>query len=389
MVFLVGPRQVGKTTMSKSFLSEIIPGINYFNWDIRNHRKELITNIFQGKIDLKGIDKKIIVFDEIHKYPRWKNSIKGLFDSNEPDTHWIITGSAKLNVFRKGQDSLVGRSFTYHLAPFSLAELSNIKNKNHCMIERILKTEFSPSDKTSKEIFDYLLKFSGFPEPYLKRNIAFLNRWRSSRLERLINQDLAFTESLKNLPLVENLVFLLPGKVGSPLSINNLREDLEVHFSTAKHWLKLLERVFYVFPIYPYSRKSSRMMKKEQKWYLWDWTEISDPAIRFENLIAVHISKYVNYINDLGLDNLSLHYIRDKEKREVDFLICKKRNPVILIECKLKAGKIANSLLYYTKYLGVKRSIQLTAEFINPQKFKFHGFKVDLLPAASFLKILM
>lgn len=385
MVFLVGPRQVGKTTLAKSLLSNPIDGINYFNWDIAAHRKVLSTQIFTDKVDLSGSERRIIVFDEIHKFPRWKNAIKGLFDKYEPNSHWIITGSAALNVYRKGQDSLMGRSFTYHLCPFSVAEALGSAPLKDNPLENLITCEISkPDDKTNK-IFELLLKFSGFPEPFLKENEAFLRRWRTSRLDRLINQDLAGTESLKNLPLVEQLMFLMPERVGSPLSLNSLREDLEVHFATIKHWVELLERVFYGFKIRPYGGHSARMLKKEAKWYLWDWTEITDEGFRFENLIAVHLMKYVYYVNDLGIDNLSLHFVRDKEKREVDFLICRRKKPFLLIECKLRDQTPSKSLIHFARVLKPKRSIQLTADAIDPVTIRDKDIKVDILPAASFL----
>lgn len=367
MVFLTGPRQVGKTTLAKGMISSLEPAVNYFNWDVAEHRRILLKDIFPGRADLKEERKKIIVFDEIHKYPRWKNTLKGLFDKNEPDTHWIITGSAALNVYRKGQDSLLGRCFTYHLSPLSVAEVMNSGSINNAV-----------------EAFSALFEFSGFPEPFLKREKSFLSKWRTTRLDRIINQDLSKTEHLKNLPLVENLMFLLPERVGSPLSLNSLREDLEVHHATVKHWLELLERVFYGFTIRPYFAKLSRALKKEPKWYLWDWSEIADVGYRFENMTAVHLLKYVNYINDTGEGDLSLHYVRDKEKREVDFLICRNRKPETLIECKLKDTNVDESLIYFSNMLKPKRTIQLVAENFNQISVQKGLTTVEIIPAAAF-----
>lgn len=387
MVFLTGPRQVGKTTLAKSMLREVLPGVNYFNWDVAAHRKTLLTRVFLGKEDLRGENRKIIVFDEIHKYPRWKNSLKGLFDEYEPENaHWIVTGSALLNVYRRGQDSLLGRHFTYHLAPFSVAELTRASGGGVPNFDLLLNVDFSPAGRENHEAFENLLRLGGFPEPLFKGEESFLSRWRSTRLDRLINQDLAATESLKNLPLVENLMFLLPGRVGNPLSLNSLREDLEVHFATVKHWMELLERVFYGFFIRPYSKKAGRMLRKEPKWYLWDWTEIEDPGSRFENLVAVHLQKYVNCLNQLGRGDLSLHYIRDKEKQEVDFLLCDRRKPRLLIECKVASAEAAPSLFHFAGLLGVKEVIQVSQERRDVRSYAGDGVRVRLLDAASFLK---
>lgn len=385
MAFITGPRQVGKTTLAKGLISNLEPSINYFNWDIAEHRKILLREVFYDKVDFKDDRRKIVIFDEIHKYPRWKNTLKGLFDKNEPDTHWIVTGSAALNVYRKGQDSLLGRCFSYHLSPFSVAEIVGKGGVKSVSFEEIITRQFESPSRDVIEAFSTLINFSGFPEPFLRGEKSFLARWRTTRLERIINQDLSKTEHLKNLPLVENLMFLLPERVGSPLSLNSLREDLEVHHATVKHWIELLERVFYGFAIRPYSSKLSRALKKEPKWYLWDWSEIEDEGFRFENMVAVHLLKYVNYINDTGLGNLSLHYVRDKEKREVDFLICKDRRPEILIECKLKNQNIHDALIHYAGVLRPNRAIQLTAEDFSPLSTRKNSGIIEIIPAAAFL----
>lgn len=389
MAFITGPRQVGKTTLAKGLVSNLEPSVNYFNWDMTEHRKILLKKVFPGKIDFRDDRRKIVVFDEIHKYPRWKNTLKGLFDENEPFTHWIITGSAALDVYRKGQDSLLGRCFNYHLAPFSVAEIAGEKKPTPFSFEEILTKQFERPSQDAKEAFLALLNFGGFPEPFLKGEKSFLARWRTSRLDRIINQDLSKTEHLKNLPLVENLMFLLPERVGSPLSLNNLREDLEVHHATVKHWVLLLERVFYGFTIRPYSGRLSRALKKEPKWYLWDWSEIADEGKRFENMVAVHLLKYVNYVNDVGLGNVSLHYVKDKEKHEADFLICKDKKPQILMECKLSDKNIHDGLNYYAGILRPKRVIQLVRDVFDPVLTRRDFGTIEIVPAVSFLETLV
>lgn len=386
MAFITGPRQVGKTTLAKAMVPVLEPSVNYFNWDVAEHRKILLKKIFNGQTDLKSDKGKVIVFDEIHKYPRWKNTLKGLFDKNEPDTHWIVTGSAALNVYRKGQDSLLGRCFSYHLAPLSVAEIIKKGDTTSVSLEDILARRFESASREDMDAFSTLLNFGGFPEPFLRGEKSFLTRWRTTRLERIINQDLSKTEHLKNLPLLENLMFLMPERVGSPLSLNSLREDLEVHHATVKHWIELLERVFYGFAIRPYSARLSRALRKEPKWYLWDWSEITDEGVRFENMVAVHLLKYVNYINDAGIGELSLHYIRDKEKREVDFLICENRRPKILVECKLKDKNTHDALLYYANTLHPKRTVQLTSENFDPISTRREDAGIiEVIPAAAFL----
>lgn len=207
-------------------------------------------------------------------------------------------------------------------------------------------------------------------------------------MDRLVNQYLATTGALHNLSAIEHLIFLLPDRVGSPLSVSNLREDLEVNYATVKHWLELLERVFYGFPVRTFTLKSSRMLKKEYKWYLWDWTEIKEAGPRFENAVAVHLLKYINYINDCGIDKLSMHYIRDSEKREVDFVICRNREPYILIECRKGVKEISKHLIYYSGKLKIRRALQLVHQSIEPYSYIEKGIKVEVASAASFLKLL-
>ena len=389
MVFLVGPRQVGKTTLAQSMLLKSMPGVNYFNWDVAEHRKILSLKIFPGRESLQGEGREVIVFDEIHKYSRWKNALKGLFDIQEPQTHWIITGSALLNVWRKGQDSLMGRHFTYHLAPFSVAEYLKQDSASAKLLPDLVAHPFSSPDSETQEALSRLMRFGGFPEPLFRAEDSFLSQWRSGRLDRLVNQDLATTEMLRQLPLVEQLMFLLPERVGSLLSLNSLREDLEVHFATVRHWMELLERVFYGFFVRPYAKHAARMLRKEAKWYLWDWSEIESEGHRFENLAAVHLLKYIHFINDLGLDELSLHYVRNKEKQEVDFLICRRKKPFLLVECKLDDTNLSPALARFSKVLGVKHAIQLVGNSTTPRVFHDGDVTLQVVPAGSFFRELV
>jgi predicted AAA+ superfamily ATPase len=382
MAFLTGPRQVGKTTLAKSFLHPIEPGTNYFNWDIAAERKKLMSQVFTGKEALGGDG--VIVFDEIHKYLRWKNTLKGLFDQFEPHTHWIITGSARLDIHRRGQDSLLGRHFTYHLAPYSVAELTQHISVTPLreLVDTVTQVNEAPELHEALSTLDI---YGGFPEPLFTAQENFLHQWRDSRLDRLVNQDLGSLEALRNLPLVEQLMMLLPSRVGSPLSINSLREELEVHFATVKHWMELLENVYYGFYVRPFSKKFGRMLKKEPKWYLWDWTEMTDPAARFENLVAVHLRKYTDFMRDTGKAKLSLHFVRDKQKRETDFLICDNLKPALLIECKLSSDVLDDSLHYYADALNVKNAVQLVAKKIPTRQVTRSPCPIWVMPAARFL----
>jgi predicted AAA+ superfamily ATPase len=253
----------------------------------------------------------------------------------------------------------------------------------------LVKVSFGPTDSSAQNILSDLLNWSGFPEPYFKKSKTFLQRWQRTRLDRLINQDLGSLENLRFLPLVEQLAHLLPEKVGSPLSINNLREDLEVHFATVKHWLDLLERSFYGFRVPAYHQKKSRLLKKEAKWYLWDWTELTAPGVRFENLVAVHLKKYVDFLNDVGLDDVSLYYLRDRDGHEIDFIICQKHKPLIAIECKLTPEIPSSSTAAFARKIGVKKVFWLIREECPEQINNTPGGEVHAMAAVTFLKKLV
>ncbi len=381
---MVGPRQVGKTTLAKFLLNTPKDGDNYFNWDNPEHRNYLLKDVFRSQFDFHAKEHGTIVFDEIHKYPRWKNTLKGLFDVNEPDTHWIVTGSAALNIYRKGQDSLVGRHFTYTLHPLSVAEI--LARKKIGDATQIFDFSWADNLKNqSHEALTKLMEFTGFPEPYFKADPTFLRQWRAARRDRLINQDLAALENIQNLSLVEHLTLLLPERVGSPLSINALREDLELHFTTVKKWLESLARIFYGFFLRPYTPKLTRTLKKESKWYLWDWSEIENQGARFENLTAIHLKKTVDYVNDLGLGDWGLFYVRDREKREVDFLITKNRKPHIAVECKLSDDNIPASLVYFAERLKIERCFVVVFDPETRHRTTIkNGITIEVIPAWKF-----
>ena len=381
MIFLVGPRQVGKTTIAKALLPKVVEGENYFNWDLREHRK-ILSDVFYGKRKDIILKYDRLVFDEVHKYKRWKNSLKGLFDVSEPRTHWLVTGSAGLNVYRHGQDSLLGRHFTYHLHPFSVGEL--LGHRDSVEVSRLFDA-FPEVGKAAQTALNNLFVFGGFPEPLFKKDTTFLKQWRQTRLDRLLNQDLAQTENLRNLSVVEELMHLLPGRVGSALSYNSLREDLEVHFTTVKNWVAMLERVFYGYIIKPYSVKKTRLIKKEPKWYLWDLTEVLEDGPRFENLVANHLLKMVHFYRDTQGEELQLHFVKDRAQNEVDFLVTKDRKPWVLVECKLKAQGIPKPLYMFAKGLKVPKAFCVSYEACDYKVKSVDDTEFTEISAARFL----
>lgn len=356
MVFIGGPRQVGKTTLSLSILdkknqSPKHPG--YFNWD------DPRTPTLLKKMELPP-HQPLIVLDEIHKYAKWRNLVKGIYDIEGVDRKIIVTGSARLDYYRKGGDSLVNRYRYFRLHPLSLMEVNQ---------------------KPTVSDLKALLKFSGFPEPYYEKDEKFLRIWQRDRLSRVLREDLRDLERVKEVSLVEQLVELLPEKVGSPLSINSLREDLEVDHKTASRWLTILDNLYVTFRISPYGSPKIRAVKKEQKLYLWDWSMIDNEGARFENLAASQLLKYCHWIEDTEGHKMELRFLRDTDKREVDFVVLKNRKPEFAVECKTGEKSISTSVHYFAARTSIPRFYQ-----IHMGQKDFIQGKIRCLPWITFCK---
>lgn len=362
MVFISGPRQVGKTTLAKSMLAQ--RSGRYFNWDLASDRKLLAKDpaFFEKECAGDTVHPPLVVLDELHKYARWKNYLKGTFDGYADRFAFMVTGSGRLDVYKRGGDSLLGRYVPLCLFPLTIAELAG-KRATWTSFQRNLG-ELDGADAGAKDTFQALLRLGGFPEPYLRGSDAFHRTWSAGRTERLVREDIRDATSLRELSLLEMLAHLLPERVGSPLSLNSMREDLGVAFETVRAWVGVLDAFYYSFRISPWVKNVARALKKEAKLYLWDWAEIEPPrdGARFENLVALHLLKAVRTWTQVGEASLDLTYVRDKEKREVDFLIVEKRQPRVLVECKLSDTTLSPQLLAFQESLGVPCAIQLVSE---------------------------
>ena len=354
MVFIGGPRQVGKTTFALTFLPNPVENHPaYLNWDDISIRASLL----RGELPS---NEKNIVLDEIHKYARWRNLVKGFYDTNKSDISFIITGSARLDYYRKGGDSLQGRYHYYRLHPFSLTEL----NPN-----------------PGKKDFEVLLKFGGFPEPLLKAEEKFWRRWQRERLQRVIYEDIRDLENIKEISMLELLAQDLPNRVGSPLSVKNIKELLQVAHETVERWLKIFERMYYCFRIPPYGPPKIRAVKKEQKLYLWDWSLLSDSGPRFENFIASHLLKYCHFIEDTEGFSMELRFLRDIDKREIDFVVLKDGVPKFAVECKTGETSINPAIFYFKERTHIPCFYQVHQ---GTKDYKKNGVRV--LPVERFLK---
>lgn len=368
MRFIAGPRQSGKTTLAKNFLIKNNSTSLYFNWDEKSTRIDLLNNPhpFYEIIKKQKIKNPWICFDEIHKIKNWKNFLKAHFDHYEKDLQTIVTGSARLDLFRHSGDSLAGRYFLFHLYPFSLSELNQRPIIEDAKLNALpfieSRLDFTANIKNSKQNLQDLLAYSGFPEPFLKASNSFYRIWQINYLEKLIYEDVRDISQVKNLDAVSLLVKLLPNTVGNPLSINSLREDLELNHETVKTYIKYLNLLYLTFQLKPYYKKQRHLIKKEQKLYFHDWTRVKDPAYKFENFIACEILSLISLWNDSGLTNVELYYLRKKNKAESDFLIVKEDKPWLIIEAKLASTDIESHHYRFSEILGNIPIVQIVLE---------------------------
>ncbi len=340
MVFVGGPRQVGKTTLCRNFVAEHFSNHAYFNWDNKADRKAITSSSWPG-------DAKLLILDEIHKYRHWKSLIKGEYDKLKETYKFLVTGSSRLDIYRRGGDSLQGRYHYYRLHPFSLAETKGIASTPS------LQSELPIGQNFHQDAMEILDLFGGFPEPFMKQSARQLRRWHNEKTERMFREDIMDIEAIRDIGNMKLLSDILPSRVGSLLSLNVIREDLEVSFRAVSHWMDILEAFYYHFRIYPFSAKKIRSLKKEPKLYLWDWSEVEDDAARFENLVASHLLKYVHFITDYEGHKAELNFLRDVDKREVDFLVTIGGKPWFAVEVKLNDSALSPHILYFKERLSI------------------------------------
>lgn len=375
MVFIGGPRQVGKTTLARDIVGKRFSTITYLNWDFGEDRKKILELRFSP-------DSELVIFDEIHKYKPWKNFVKGLYDKKKDEFKIVVTGSAKLNIFRKGGDSLMGRDFYFRLHPFSPGELLDAKREFQVM----KNLEIPSAAKAQTEFFNTLFKFGGFPEPLFKEDERFLRRWQHMRVERIIREDITGFESVSDLSSLQVLVDNLPDKVASLLSVNSLTEDLSVSHKTLKRWLDILENVYYHFRIYPFTRSPLRSLKKMPKVYLWDWSQIEDKkGARFENMIACHLLKFCHFLTDTEGYKATLYYLRDVEGREVDFIVTISEKPWFAVEVKTSAKTISSHLKYFMNRMDIPFLFQVVLQ----DDVDFMSDRIRVISAPRFLGALV
>ena len=311
------------------------------NWDVIEDRRAILAQKFPA-------ERSLIIFDEIHKYRPFKNYLKGLFDNPRRRYRIMVTGSAKLDVFRRGSDSLQGRYFLYHLHPFSFAEVSGTVPHAYEPIQGLTFHK-----KNDREIYHNLFHFGGFPESFVSKDAVLTRRIQDSAVERVVSGDVRDIETIRDLSGLFHLTQALPERVGSLLSLNSLREDLEIAHGTITLWMDILERFYFHYRLAPWTAKRIRSLKKEKKMYLWDWSLTPDGSARFENIVAAHLFKFVHYLRDTAGHRAELHYLRDKQGHEVDFLVTVDYKPWFAVEAKMTDDTPSKNLHYFRDRLKI------------------------------------
>ena len=358
MVFIGGPRQVGKTTFALSLLpdgDESHPA--YLNWDDYDARKLLRQNALPAA-------EPLVILDEIHKYKGWRNMVKGFYDVRKSRQKFLVTGSARLDHYRRGGDSLQGRYHYYRLHPFSLYEL------NH---------------NPTRSDLEHLLQFGGFPEPFFKANSRHWKRWQRERQSRVIREDLLSLERVNEISQMDLLAQTLPERVGSVLSVNNLRQDLSVAFETAERWITILESLYFCFRIQPFGLPRLRAARKEQKLYMWDWSVCGSAAARLENAVAANLLKYCHWIEDREGDRMELRFVRDSQGRELDFVVLRNSVPVFAVECKTGETNLSRNIAYFAPRANIPIFYQVHT---GTRDYEIPKLKARVLPLIKFAGIL-
>lgn len=374
MIFIAGPRQSGKTTLLEHFLAQKGCSSLFFNWDTPKvkalYREDPIFFESQARLLKKKNQDIWIALDEIHKRTKWKDILKGYYDQFHKNFRFVISGSARLDLFRMTGDSLIGRYFLFHLSPFSLSEIGCRAFEDLTLWHGIVRDEkwsdlfdiVADKEPLPYDLWQQMYEFGPFPEPLLKADKVFSNLWHQDYLSLYLREEIRDLTRISDIDGVESLIYLLPKRVGSILSINSLRQDLNVSHGTVSTWLDSLTKLYLIFSLSPWQKKIHKAIKKEKKYYFYDWSYIhkQDKGPRFENMVAVGLNRLCNTLKENGFGPYKLFFVRDLAKREIDFLIAKDETPVLLIEAKTNALKISGYALNLAKKLGDIPIVQLT-----------------------------
>ena len=386
MAFLSGPRQVGKTTTGR------LRADVYVNWDNVDDRERVLAGP-QRIADLLGLErlaarKPLVLFDELHKFPRWKEFLKGFFDTYGDRVHVLVTGSSRLDVFQHGGDSLMGRYFHYRMHPFSVAELASPTWPPNPPSEA--NGVLHMPRAVGEDDFRALWEHGGFPEPFLRRDARFSRRWRTTRAAQLVREDVREINGVQQLDQLQVMLRALTDRSAEQLVFGNLAKHARVSADTAHRWVAALCDLHVGFLVRPWFENVSRSLRKEPKWFLRDWAAVRDVGRRAETFIACHLLKAVEGWNDLGLGAFELGYLRDKEKREVDFLVARDGEPWFLVEAKHNETALSPALHHFARQLDTPFAFQAVVggDYVDADCFATPGHPLAV-PARTLLSQLL
>ena len=348
---------------------------SYWNWDDLDDRMVLhATPKHFISANAERPHARQVILDEIHKNARWKQWLKGLYDKHHRDMKIIVTGSARLDVYRKGGDSLLGRYYLYRHHPLSLGELASPD------------LFAGPFKKPSRDLDAWraLERFGGFPAPLVAASEANHRKWLRMRKELLLRNDLRDLSQVQDIAAIERLTALIEENPSGLLNMNHLARNLLVSVDSVRRWIALLESIYYLFLVRPYTGRLSRSLQKMPKAYLWDWSACGNDGSRFENMIACHLLKTVHYWNDRGLGDYELFYLRDREHREVDFLIVKDKKPWLMVECKKRSEALSKSLYYFRERLEPAYTYQVIGDRLAEGKVLRPNTAPEIISAVDF-----
>lgn len=355
MVFISGPRQVGKTTLAK-LIGERRGVFLYLNWDILDDKALILSGpkkiLERLSKDVVLTKKPLLILDEIHKYKEWKTYVKGLFDLCKDQVSIVVTGSARLDLYKAGGDSLMGRYFHYRIHPLSVGELCWGGKPR----EKLITNPHLIVDQT----WDSLMTYGGFPDPYVEADQTFSNRWKLLKHQQLFQEDVRDLSRIMDVLQMEVLAKTLEDEASQVVNYSKLAGKIRVSDKTIRQWIEVLKSLYYCFTIKPWAENVLRGLTREPKSYLWDWSSVKDGGARVENFVASHLLKATHYWSDVGLGVYKLHYVRDVHKKEVDFLVTKDNKPWMLVEVKSSYNQsLSRHLVHFHETLKTEHAFQV------------------------------